>query len=34
MKMKYQAGPKYKEYVEDYGFYGFQENLEINMVKN
>ena len=32
--MRYSLEPKYKKYVQGYGFLSFEENLEINMVKN
>ena len=32
--MRYSLEPKYRKYVQGYGFSHLQENLEINMVKN
>ena len=32
--MRYLAEPKYKKYVEGYGFMSFAKKMEINMVKN
>ena len=32
--MRYLAEPKYKKYVEGYGFTSFAKKMEINMVKN
>ena len=32
--MRYLLEPKYKTYVEGYGFLSFARNLKINMVKN
>ena len=31
--MKYSLEPNYRKYVQGYGFFDLQENLEINMVK-